>query len=267
VDGLTPSDIAEVEELLGAYALDALEPDEDRRVEAHLVTCPRCRQEVAALREVAGQLGAVGQEAPPGVWDKIAASLPAAPPVVALDPSSMDRASIENPPHDVAPVIPIGSARRRQRRFLGPLVGLVAAVVIAVLGVQVVHLNNRVNNEQTPSVSSVGAALSSPGAEQAALTPASGGATLARVVIQSDGTGYIYDMSMPALASDRTYELWGVVDNHRVAYDVLGADPSGVTKFRTKGGQAETLAITSEPGGGVTTSSQPPVVLGPISPV
>ena len=39
----------EVQELLGAFALDALEPDEADAVDLHLRDCPRCRAEVAEM--------------------------------------------------------------------------------------------------------------------------------------------------------------------------------------------------------------------------
>ncbi len=59
------------EELLGAYALDACDPDEAAAVAAHLNDCPRCRAELAAHLEVAGVLGNLGGEAPDGLWDRI----------------------------------------------------------------------------------------------------------------------------------------------------------------------------------------------------
>ena len=77
----------EIEELLGAYALDAVDEDERREVEEHLATCPRCRGEVAAHREVAAMLGnATGEGpavAPENLWDRIAASLQEEPPALA----------------------------------------------------------------------------------------------------------------------------------------------------------------------------------------
>jgi anti-sigma factor RsiW len=53
----------EIKELLGAYALDALEPDERAMVEAHLRTCVRCSVEVARHHEVAGLLANPGGDA------------------------------------------------------------------------------------------------------------------------------------------------------------------------------------------------------------
>src|SRR5439155_19353504 len=76
----------DIQELLGAYALDAVDDDERGVIEAHLADCPRCRAEVADDREVAAFLGHTGGSAPTGVWDRITASLEEAPPPLALAP-------------------------------------------------------------------------------------------------------------------------------------------------------------------------------------
>lgn len=75
------TDHEELQGLLGAYALDAVEPDEAEALERHLTTCPRCRNELADHREVAALLGYAGVPAPSGVWDRIIASLEETPPV------------------------------------------------------------------------------------------------------------------------------------------------------------------------------------------
>lgn len=56
----------EMRELLPAYALDALSPEEIRDVEAHLLTCEQCQRDLALLRETAGALAdAVTKANPP----------------------------------------------------------------------------------------------------------------------------------------------------------------------------------------------------------
>ncbi|MGH9152889.1 MAG: zf-HC2 domain-containing protein, partial [Acidimicrobiales bacterium] len=77
----------EIEELLGAYALDAVPPEEAEAVGLHLSGCPRCRAEVAEHRETAAVLAYAGSPAPPQLWDRIAADLAAedAAPAPALD--------------------------------------------------------------------------------------------------------------------------------------------------------------------------------------
>ena len=86
----------EIAELLGAYALHAVEPDEVELVEAHLEGCPRCRAEVAAHREVAALLGNSGGDAPDGLWERIASRLEEAPPPMRLSLSDRppDRAVV-----------------------------------------------------------------------------------------------------------------------------------------------------------------------------
>src|SRR5512133_3901972 len=120
----------DIEELLGAYAMDAVDPDERSQVEDDLETSPRSRAEVDQHREVAALLAFGGAEAPGGVWDRIAASLE-------------ERAPEPGP--ELAKVLPIKS-RTRRRWWLG---GLAAAAVaaIAALSVALVASNNETKNQ------------------------------------------------------------------------------------------------------------------------
>jgi anti-sigma factor RsiW len=49
--------------LLGAYALGALEPDEERVVEEHVATCDDCFYGLTVLRRLRNHLGQVPPEA------------------------------------------------------------------------------------------------------------------------------------------------------------------------------------------------------------
>ena len=61
-----PHNQSHPEELLDAYALDALEEAETLQVEFHLEGCERCRLAVAELHNALSPLGqAVGQQQPP----------------------------------------------------------------------------------------------------------------------------------------------------------------------------------------------------------
>src|SRR5919201_5991044 len=59
------TDDASLDELLGAYALDAVEPDEAAAVEAYLDRSPAAADEVARLRKAAAWIGATEALAPP----------------------------------------------------------------------------------------------------------------------------------------------------------------------------------------------------------
>jgi anti-sigma-K factor RskA len=64
---------SEIHDQAAAYALDALDPEDRWTYERHLDTCDRCREEVAALRDIAGELAyaAEGPEPSPELRDRI----------------------------------------------------------------------------------------------------------------------------------------------------------------------------------------------------
>lgn len=67
------------QQLLGAYALGTVDPDERRSIEAHLAACAACRAELDELEEVKVMLDAVPPEAmlegPPGADHVLDATL------------------------------------------------------------------------------------------------------------------------------------------------------------------------------------------------
>jgi hypothetical protein len=241
----------ETAELLGAYALDAVEADEREAIEHHLQECPRCRAEVADHRMVASFMGSAGGPAPEGLWDRIAGSLDEAPPELRL-----------------APVVPM-SERRSVSVRLGAAVAAVAAAVIALLGVQVVRLNHKVEKVQTARpkdpdtalLAAAASALSDPSARQVALRSSDPGVG-AQAVLLPDGTGYLLAGSLPALSPDQTYQLWAVAGGQKISAGVLGARPQ-VVAFRYASPQdLAALAVTAEQVPGVAQSANQPVVLG-----
>jgi hypothetical protein len=242
---------AEAVELLGAYALDAVDIDEREALEHHLHECPRCRAEVVDHRTVASFMGSAGGPAPEGLWDRIAGSLEEAPPELRL-----------------APVVPLQQARDRRSvpLWVGAAAGAVAAAVIAVLGVQVVHLNNQVDNLAAPQrpdaalLSAATHALADPTARRASLRSSDGGVT-AQAVVLPDGSGFLVADDLPALPSDRTYQLWAVAGGQKISAGVLGSRPR-VVAFRYPAADVSAFAVTAERAGGVVSSANSPVVLG-----
>ena len=115
-----PLGVPEIEELIGAYALDAVEPDERAAIEAHLAECPRCRAELAEHLEAASYLSYTGAPAPERLWGRIAAALEEPPPAMRLE-VVQDRAA----PRRVGR----GAARSRRGRWPRP-----PAVVIVAHG-------------------------------------------------------------------------------------------------------------------------------------
>jgi anti-sigma factor RsiW len=242
---------ADVGELLGAYALDAVDADEREAVEHHLQGCPRCRAEVADHRTVASFLGSAGGPAPEGLWDRIAGALDEPAPELRL-----------------APVVPFPGRRSVSLR-VGGAAAAVAASVIAVLGVQVVHLNHQVDHLAAPQrpeadvVALATHALGDPAARRISLR-ASDGPASAEAVVLPDGSGVLIADQLPALASDRTYQLWALAGGQKISAGVLGARPQ-IVAFHYLAPGLSGLAVTAEQAGGVVETTNAPVVVGTLS--
>jgi anti-sigma factor RsiW len=248
----------EVTDLLGAYALDALEPAERQAVDGHVRGCKGCLAEIAEHREVAGLLTPGWAKPPAGLWEKIAATLEEAP-----------------PPLDLAPVIAMKPTRQSQpgkaggpRRSIGlgiaAMVAAAAVAMIGFLGIRVADDRRRIDQlavgahveelERTAN-----AALADPSGRKVELASTDGYRT-AQAVVLPDGTGYLVKSNLPALARERTYQLWAVVGTSRISVGVLGAEPR-IVPFKIDG-KVSALAITDEAAGGVESTKKDPVVLG-----
>lgn len=241
----------ELQSLLGAYALDALDTEEAAAVKVHLAECPRCRSEVASHRDTVSLLATAGGEAPARVWDRIAAEL-------ALDESAPGELSLEPPKVVPLPV--------RRRVALPVVAGLAtaAAAAAAVLGVSASRLEHRVNN--------LSSAVSAGGLQQAAaaavLNPQHRAVQLvstshqptAQIVTLPDGSAYLVSSDLPPLDSFQTYQLWGLAGGKVVSLGLLGSHPQ-VAAFRVDPGVTR-LMVTAEPRGGVPQPTTPVLIQG-----
>ncbi|MGH2685497.1 MAG: anti-sigma factor domain-containing protein [Actinomycetota bacterium] len=223
----------EMQELLGAYALDAVEAAERAAIEAHLSECPQCRAEVAEHLETAAMLAASSGQAPDGVWDRITGSL-----------------------DDVVPI----RRRRTPTRWLTAAAAVVAIAAVVSLSVDVVQQRERIEElaattEEATLARAANAALLHPDARRFRLTSAVG--TEVDAVLLPDGTGYIVSDNLQPLPRTRTYQLWALGRETPISAGVLGPNPA-VLAF-TAPPDASGFAITDEVAGGVVAPGSDPV--------
>lgn len=261
----------EIQELLGAYALDAVDRNEADAIERHLPECPRCSDELAGHREAAALLAHVGAPAPEGVWDKIAARLGER-----AEGEPGRAASIGEVEAAAAAAEIAGLAEAPSRRAVAPLsrptrwlAGALAAaaVIVAVLGVQLVRIDSRLDRLAGPRGDDLDkialAAFADPSARQVRLQ-SDDGAKVADVALLPDGQAYLIARSLPALSAAETYQLWAVIGDQKISVGVLGNKPS-VTAFHYHA-EPSVLAITAEKAGGVVASEKQAVVVGFVEP-
>ncbi len=200
---LTP---AELDELLGAYALDAVDGDEREQVDTYVERSDDARHRLAELRETAALLAYEGgAPAPDELWGRIEDALAVEPPglVLPLEPARAAR------------------AERSNRGLVAKIaVGIAAASAVAA-GVTAVVVSDEMSRQEdrldevAASVAHDGmrsaaeAAVADPRSTTLRLASPTTGAT-ATVVAMPDGTAFLMGHGVPHLDEGRTYQLWSI---------------------------------------------------------
>ena len=236
-------DSHELDELLGAYALDAVSPEEADRVEDYLAINPKAAAEVREHREVATMLAFTGMDAPEGLWSRIEQELDAPAPV---------------PGPELARVMSIEDAPSR-RRFATVAPWIASAAAAAIIAVVAIGIADRATAPTDPLVAAYEAADADRDSAKATLV-AEGSSFEAVAVIDQDGHGYVRAGELPALGADQTYQLWGVVDTGADEPDVISLGifgPNPELETFTTETPVVALAITIEDAPGVISDGNP----------
>jgi hypothetical protein len=257
---------AELDELLPLHALDALDGEEREQVARYVARDADARAEVESLREAASFLPSRDLRAPESVWAGIEGALdvPASP--------------IETPPlRLVAPggaaTVPTDTRSRRSRRgrHFVALLAAAAIVLAAVLGVQVLRQQDRIDDlaaemHRDPMEEQAMAARASSDAHVIPLDSMRGGGG-GEVVMLPDGTGYLMGHELPELGGGRTYQLWAKVGEgdaaRMVSLGVLGSTPA-ISPFRLTA-TPTMFEVTAEAGSGSSTPGGSVVLRGDVA--
>jgi anti-sigma-K factor RskA len=220
----------DMHDLVGAYAVDALDDQEREAYETHLAGCDQCLAELARLRESATVLATSASVAPP--------------------PELKDRVMAEIH-SEAAPVVPMKSRRSRWPSW-APLA--VAALAAFVLGVVAVVQTVARNDLSGPAgvVAAAEAAANDPGSIVTDFETDDG--VVGQVVLTADGEGFLIPSDLDPLDEARTYQLWVLTpDEQAISAGVLGNDPAP-SRF-TWSGDVAGFALTREVAGGVESTA------------
>lgn len=239
--------------LAGAWATDALDDDERAGYEERLRREPDERTAAQELRETAARLGAGSPVEPP---ERVRHAVLAALGSVAQEAPT-------------APADDLAVARHRRvartaatRRPRWPLLVAAAAVVVAGAGVVTsVEARQQASQAQVAAASDRADAehvvrmMTTPGREIVSVAATDGGsATVVRA-----GTGACVMGSLPAVAGDRTYQVW-LVGGSGITSAGLLTDPTA-PYFLTGAEAASAIAVSVEPEGGSQQPTTTPVVV------
>ncbi|HSM64823.1 MAG TPA: anti-sigma factor [Ilumatobacteraceae bacterium] len=237
-DDMAP-DAYDLDDLLGAYALDAVDDAERRRVEDYLEVNPRAAAEVQAHREVATMLAFTGMDAPGDVWGRIADEIgEQAPP----------------PGPELAKVMSLDDAPRR-RRISTVAPWIVSAAAAAVLAFVAIGIADRADAPNEPLAEALEIARADRDSVTTTLVSEATGVS-AEAIIDQDGHGFVVAQDLPTLPDGQTYQLWGVVDDGQViSLGIFGPNPE-IETFSIDG-PVSALAITIEVFPGVVSDGNP----------
>jgi hypothetical protein len=222
----------ELDSLLGAHALDAVEAGEREQIDRYLARSPWARAEVDETREVMSLL-VEPEEGSPALWARVQEEISRPTGATNVHPLTAPEAT-------------------RRPRFTRRALALVAAAAALIFAVVVVvevvdDGGSRIAGRQAQVRAAAEEARGDAEARQAALADVDG-VVRATVVRLPDGTGYVTNTALEELPSGRTYQLWALIDDTTgpafVSAGVLGRHLD-VAAFRF-GGRVRGFAISTE---------------------
>lgn len=263
----------ELESLLGAFALDALDPDEHDRMSRYVEEHPDARRALTRFEDVLAALASAdAAEPPPQLWARVEARLR---PLHEMRPGHEPRSQAgaptpEDPPSaPVAPAAPVApsaveslaeaAGRRRARvvRLRDALLAAAAAVLlVAAAGFAV---GRSAGGDGPPSVQELAAAVAADPTHRLAVLEGTAGT--AQLLVDGEGRGYLRGDGLAALDEGQTYQLWSLDGDTPVSLAVLGSRPGTVA---VPSGTVRTVAVSVEPAGGSASPTLPPVAVGEV---
>lgn len=239
-------DDEELDELTGAWALDAVDDEERAAIESRLGGDPDLRAEADELREIAGLLGeAASERPPPDLRAAILAEIdqtPQEPPLdrdrPAVDPPAVSPPGASETVED-AVVVPL---RSRNRPRVVAALAAAAIVAIALVGVAVVGGGDDADQ--------IAVVTDDPAAVVFVLSGELGEVQV--VVSEAEDAAVVLadDVGVPAVG--RTYQLWTVEADGAVSpSELFRPDDEGRLEVRLDGVDVgDGFAISEEPTGG-----------------
>jgi hypothetical protein len=261
----------DLDSLLGAYALHAIDDNDERAaVEDYLVRSPRAAAEVHDHGTVAAALGGSASGSVPPEWSRIEAALgeqlrPTVPPrVYSTATSHANNVATGN-------VLPF--RRRSVTATIAPWLATAAAITaVAFLGVQTRSQSDQLAETkiqlaaeqdevvrlQSADSLTVDRLLASPGTKVASLTNET--TAVAKVVVATDGRGFLVMSDDATLPKGEVYQLWGVQGDAVISLGVMSPGVSAMPLSAS--GDWSKFVLTAEVPGGVVVSDGPALAAG-----
>jgi len=218
----------DIHTLAPAYALNGLDPDEERRFEAHLSACEQCRADVDSFRESLTALALAGD--------------PADPPADLRD-RILTQARAERPN-----VVPLRPRRRLNPGALSVAVAAVAACAAIGVGIWAASLSSSLDSERQAARARAAAlsVLADPAAKRVALEGGKG-----TVAVSPSGTAALVVSELEPAPHGKTYEAWVIEGGEPKRAGLFEGGAANAVKLDRRVPTGAVVAVTLERDGGV----------------
>ncbi|HEX2903199.1 MAG TPA: anti-sigma factor [Jatrophihabitans sp.] len=228
--------------LAGAYALDALSPEEREQFQAHLAECPECTDEVRGMQRTAAELSQItAVEPPPQLREDVLRGISQVRPL--------------------PPVVDNVIALRRAKLSRSVWQGLAAACLVLAVAAGGWGYTQHRNASRASSANPVAAAVSSlanqPNADLVVSSTALSHGSGTVIWAKQEHKVVLIGRDMPALPAGKTYQLWMLPETGKaVSAGVFQPDAAGNVAYQTDGDLSGyvKMGVSVEPAGG---SAQP----------
>ncbi|WP_022908972.1 anti-sigma factor [Aestuariimicrobium kwangyangense] len=245
--------MTDIHSWVGAYVVDAIEPEEHAQFEDHLLGCESCRREVGEFREsLATMADAVATAPPPDLRASVLAGISGVPNTATPGIDQQSSPAVRHG-ESGATVTPIG--RRRSSARLAWLVAAAAMVASILLGTGVVvqQQQHQSQLERTQASERDLTLLLAADDVRVHRTQLSDGSPLTYVVSGELGKGVLVASGLPAPKQGRAWQIWTMHDGTPKSAGLVGS--GGRTQVWIEGiPGAQAIAVTDEPASG---SEQP----------
>ncbi len=245
--------MSEIHGAVGAYVVNALDPDEREEFEAHLAVCPTCSREVVEFGETAAELSVLASVTPPpaGLRRSILSAISEVrplPPEPAAEAETAESAAPSVPAEPGRPVDEL--ALRRQRRRTRILIALVAAVMAAAVALGgVVYTLVQSRQAQVAQQAAETELLTAPDVQTYSATMKDGG-QISFVVSRSLDRAMFIGKDLPTVGADRTYQLWTLEGERPIPDNLVAGGGDRQQFFRESLSGVTGLAVSVEAAGG-----------------
>ncbi len=230
--------------LTGAYATDALPPEERRQFVAHLEACPACADEVRELTATTARLGSAVAAPPPAeLRDRVLGEI---------------RRVRQQPPRTTAGTPGPGPADMPWSRR--PMAMAAALLLVVSLGLAAFAVTAYQRAQRAERVAAVATDPDRYTAERPAATGGTG------TVVAAAGDAVFTARDLDELDADRSYQLWVIGERGTRSAGVLETRGDGtLQRFVTDVVAGDTIGLTVEPRGGSSQPTTEPILLLPTS--